>query len=129
MAKTNDQIIKECLVEINKYQEQIDKAIPESVDELWLRTEQHVHIGKLSSVLDEEYKMIYAERKRAHAEAFIAATKNKEANAELAVSNLRVKEAEAYGDMRRWRNAFESNGEKIKALKYKLRLNMGEVHV
>lgn len=129
MAKTNEQIIKECLTEINKYQEAIENAVPESVDELWLRAEQHVHIGKLSSVLDEEYKNIYAERKRTFAEAYIAAPKNKEAMAELAVVELRLKEAEAYGDMRRWRNAFESNGEKIKAMKYKLRLSMGEVNV
>lgn len=128
MAKTNREIIDECLVEIIKYQDALENAAPESVDELWLRAEQHVHIGKLSSVLDEEYKLVYAARKKAWAEAMIAAPKNKEAHAELAISDLRLKEAESYGEMRRWRNAWETNGEKIKALKYKLRLNLENIH-
>jgi hypothetical protein len=43
-----------------------------------------------------------------HAEAYIKADKNKAAEAELAVVFLRAEEAEAYGNMKRWSNAFES---------------------
>jgi hypothetical protein len=86
-----------------------------------------VYIGRLSSQLDEDYKRIYATRKRVFAEARIKATKDKEAHAELAVVELRELEAKAYGDSRRWRNAMDSTMEEVHALKLKMRINFKEV--
>lgn len=85
-----------------------------------------VYVGRLSSVLDGEYKRIYAERKRTYAQAYIAAPKAKEAYAELAVVELREKEAQAYEDSRRWRNALDSLTEEIHSLKLKMRMNFAD---
>lgn len=85
-----------------------------------------VFIGRVSSQLDEDYKRIYAARKRVFAEARIKASKDKEAHAELAVVELRELEAKAYGDSRRWRNAFESTQEEVHALKMRLRFDFEE---
>jgi len=82
-----------------------------------------VYVGRLSSYLDGEYKRIYAERKREYAKAYIEAPRNKEAYAELAVVELREKEAQAYEDSRRWRNALDSLTEEIHALKLKMRID------
>jgi hypothetical protein len=68
--------------------------------------------------------LIYATRKRVHAEAYIHATKSKAAVAELAIVDWRKKEAEAYGSMKRWNNAFDSTKEEINALKYKVRIDI-----
>lgn len=82
-----------------------------------------VYVGRLSSYLDGEYKRVYAERKREYAKAYIAAPRSKEAYAELAVVELREKEAQAYEDSRRWRNALDSLTEEIHALKLKMRID------
>lgn len=89
-----------------------------------LLSKQLVLIGKLAAEFSERYKKIYATRKRVHAEAYIAATKNKAAEAELAVIDLREEEAEAYGNMKRWANAFDSTKEEINALKYKVKIDI-----
>ena len=85
-----------------------------------------VYVGRLSSALDGEYKRIYAERKRTYAQAYIAAPKAKEAYAELAVVELREREAQAYEDSRRWRNALDSLTEEIHSLKLKMRMNFAD---
>jgi len=85
-----------------------------------------VYVGRLSSALDGEYKRVYAERKRRYAEAYIAAPRAKEAHAELAVVELREKEAQAYEDSRRWRNALDSLTEEIHSLKLKMRIDFAE---
>ena len=58
-----------------------------------------VYVGRVSSTLDGDYKRVYAARKRTYAEAYITATKAKDATAELAVVELREKESQAYEDM------------------------------
>ena len=87
-------------------------------------SKQLVLIGKLAAEFSERYKKIYATRKRVHAEAYIKATKNKAAEAELAIIDLREEEAEAYGNMKRWSNAFDSTKEEINALKYKVKIDI-----
>ena len=83
-----------------------------------------VLLGKLPPAFPERYKKIYATRKRVYAEAVISAPRNKQAHAELAVVDLRQEEAEAYGQMKRWQNAFESTKEEINALKYKVKIDI-----
>lgn len=82
-----------------------------------------VFVGRVSSTLDGEYKRVYAERKRTYAQAYIAAPRAKDATAELAVIELREREAQAYEDSRRWRNALDSLTEEIHALKLKMRID------
>lgn len=85
-----------------------------------------VHVGRLSSYLDGVYKRIYSERKRVHARAYIDAPRLREAHAELAVVELRKAEAQAYEDMRRWRNALDSLTEEIHSLKLKMRMDFAD---
>lgn len=89
-------------------------------------TEIQVHLGRRVADAVREYKRCYAERKRAYAEAYIAAKKDKAQTAELAVIELRQREADLEADKVRWNNAFESNGEVINSLKYSLKVLIAE---
>lgn len=115
----------EYVQELIKYNE-ILKNIPEesTVQRIEILSKQLVLIGKLAAEFSGKYKSIYATRKRVHAEAYIKAKQNKAAEAELAVVFIREAEADAYGDMKRWSNAFDSTKEEINALKYKVRIEI-----
>lgn len=115
------------LIELVKYQKRLDTVpLENKVMRIDILSKQLVFIGKLAAEFSERYKRVYATRKRTHAEAYIAATKNKAAVAELAVSDLRDEEAELYGSMKRWNNAFESTREEINALKYQVRIDISD---
>jgi hypothetical protein len=111
--------------EILRYQSLINET-PDNdyLERLHLLSKVLVLIGKVASQMSEDYKLIYARRKQVHAEAYINATKSKAAVAELAVVELRKAEAQAYGDYKRWNNAFESTTEEINVLKYKIRIEL-----
>jgi hypothetical protein len=113
------------LQDLIKYNHQL-KQVPDDnrIMRIEILSKQLVLIGKMAAEFSERYKMIYAERKRVHAEAYIKAEKNKAAEAELAVVFLRGMEAEAYGNMKRWTNAFDSTKEEINALKYKVKIDI-----
>lgn len=85
-----------------------------------------MYIGRVSSQVDGDYKRLYAKRKHAHAIAFRNATKNKAAEAEIAVYELREQEADLYQDMNRWRNAMSSTTEELHALKLRLKVDFRE---
>jgi hypothetical protein len=113
------------LQELIKYNKALKQVPDESrVQRIELLSKQLVLIGKLAAEFAGKYKMIYAARKRLHAAAYIKAEKNKAAEAEIAVSYLRVEEADAYSDMKRWQNAFDSTKEEINALKYKVKIDI-----
>jgi hypothetical protein len=113
------------LKEIGHYQKLIEELHEDDlVEKVALLSEMLVLIGKVAAELSREHKMIYARRKQVHAEAYIKATRNKAAEAEIAVVEIRQQEAEAYGDKERWGNAFDSTKEKINALKYKIRVSV-----
>jgi hypothetical protein len=82
-----------------------------------------VYIGRVSSFLDGEHKRIYGERKYQYALAEIAAKPPRQAHAEIAVRELRQMESQAYEDMKRWRNGFESTQEELHAKKLKLKID------
>lgn len=83
-------------------------------------------IGRKEADAVKEYKQIYATRQRVSAEAYVAAKSNKKQMAELAITDLRMKEAELESEVVRWNNAFKSNGELINALKYSLKVLLAE---
>ncbi|MFC8563080.1 hypothetical protein [Peribacillus frigoritolerans] len=114
------------LFEIIKYQKQLDLLPHDGMEiaRIELLSKMLIFIGKLSAEFSEQYKRVYARRKSAHAEAYLAATNNKAARAELAVAELREEEAVAYGNYKRWGNAFESTREEINALKYKVKISI-----
>src|SRR5690606_19481772 len=82
-----------------------------------------VYIGRVSSHLDGEYKRVYAQRKYEQALAFTQATKHREAFSEIEVKELREREADAYEQMSRWRNAFSSTTEEIHSLKMRMKID------
>jgi hypothetical protein len=113
------------LQELIKYNKQLKQVPDESrIQRIEILSKQLVLIGKLAAEFSGKYKMIYAARKRLHAEAYIKAEKNKAAEAELAVVYLRTEEADAYSDMKRWSNAFDSTKEEINALKYQIKIDI-----
>ncbi|MED4098396.1 hypothetical protein [Priestia megaterium] len=117
--------VEEHLNEVLKYQQMLERTPDEmKVHRIEIMSKMLVFIGKLAATFSEEYKDIYAERKHAYAQAKVAATSQKEAHAEIAVYHLRKQEAQAYGNMERWRKAFESTKEEINALKYKLKIDI-----
>lgn len=117
--------IEEYVKELMKYNTQL-KQIPleNRIMRIEVLSKQLVLIGKMAAEFSERYKKIYATRKRIHAEAYIKAKSNKAAEAELAVIDIRLEEAEAYGNMKRWSNAFDSTKEEINALKYKVKIDI-----
>lgn len=122
-----DSWIETHLKEIRSYQMLIDET-PEDVitEHIFIRSRMLVLIGRVAARLSEDYKKIYARRKQVHAEAYLSAARSKAAEAELAIVELRNVEAEAYGDMKRWNNAFESTQEEINALKYKVKISLAD---
>lgn len=123
MAKPN--WIESHIGYIKKYQRLLNEVPDECrVERIELLSKMLVYIGKVAAELSEEYKRIYATRKRVYAEAYIDAPNSKAARAELAVTEWREKESEAYGNMKRWNNAFESTKEEINALKYKVKIDI-----
>ncbi|MFK9115967.1 hypothetical protein ABEI56_24660 [Peribacillus castrilensis] len=112
------------LKEIIKYQRQLDALPGDGMEMARIETLSKMLVLKLSAEFSERYKHVYASRNQVHAEAYIAAAKNKAAQAELAVIDLRREEAEAYGNMKRWGNAFNSTKEEVNALKYRVRISI-----
>lgn len=116
--------------EIGNYQRQINQIPKENKRKrIELLSEQLVYIGKLAGEFSEEYKETYATRKQVQAEAEIEAAEKKlkggkEAHGELAAVEWRKTEAEAYGNMKRWGNAFVSTDNLIQALKFDIKIDM-----
>lgn len=88
-----------------------------------LLAECQTYIGRVSSIMDGEYKRIYAQRKYEYALAEVNSKPPRQAHAELAVRELRIQESEAYQAMTRWRNAFNSTTEELHSLKLKMRID------
>lgn len=118
------------ITEISRLRREADKLIDDNPETLMQKIDCLarclVYIGRVSSALDGEYKRIYAKRKFEYAKAEIAAKPPRQAHAELAVAELRALEAQAYEDMQRWRNAFESTQEEIHALKLRMRIDFAD---
>jgi len=113
------------LKEIIRYQKAIDQLGDDMlIQRIELLSKQLVFIGRLASTYSGYYKRVYAERKRAYAQAEIDSPPPRQAHAELAVTELREEESQAYEYYKRWNNAFDSTKEEINALKYKVRISM-----
>lgn len=119
--------LEEYVKELKIIQKEIEYTVEEDYRTLiHLLSKRLVLVGKISASLSGDYKRIYARRKQMHAQAYVDATKSKTAMAELAVVEIREQEAQAYEDMKRWNNAFDSTKEEINALKYKVKVNIAD---
>jgi len=111
------------IVELYSLADQCSHEYPETlarkIDHL---SEIQILLGRKAADAVRDYKRKYTERKRVYAETYLSALKDKAQRAELAVSGLRLEEAELEADKVRWNNAFESNKEVINSLKYALKV-------
>jgi hypothetical protein len=93
------------ITEITRLRREAD-SLPDDVthaliDKIDLLSRCLVFIGRVSSVLDGDYKRVYAKRKYEFATAVTKAMKDKQAHAELAVAELRTQITDA-DRFRRW---------------------------
>lgn len=113
------------IFEISRLRREADKLPDDNpvalMNKIELLAKCLVYIGRVSSHLDGAYKRVYAKRKYEHALAVTRATKDKQAHAEIAVKELREEEAQAYEDMNRWRNAYNSTVEEVHSLKMRMK--------
>ena len=100
---------------------QLNPEIPEQLNKMIkLYSQAQIIIGYLDADALYEAGRIYAERKRVYAETIeneSGTVAEKQAKAELAVHELRLKEAEAKSESRKWQNLFDSYDNLIIALR------------
>ena len=100
---------------------QLNPEIPEQLNKIIkLYSQAQIIIGYLDTDALYDAGRIYAERKRVYAETIekeSGTVAEKQAKAELAVYDLRIKEAEAKSESRKWQNLFDSYGNLIIALR------------
>lgn len=117
------------ITEIERYKElaQLPDDNPAALlKKIELLTECLALIGDVSAECDRQYKLIHVKRDMDYAKAYIEAPRPKKEMAELATFEIRKIEAEAYGQMQRWRNEFESMQEVIHMLKLKMKVNFAD---
>lgn len=85
-----------------------------------------VLVGEVSAEYDRLYKRIHVQRDMDYATAYIKADRPKKENAELATEEIRILEAESYGNVMKYRNEFVSMKETIHALKLKLNVHFAD---
>lgn len=112
------------LSELYKQAESLNDEIPaELAKKIRVYSEIMQVIGKYHAAAVNDYGEAYAKRKLIYAETIIHTEGTglvKEANAEVAAYEYRLKEAKAEADKERWKNAKESTEEIINALKKQL---------
>ena len=106
--------------ESNKIEEDNPGSLMRKIE---LLAECLVYIGSVSAYVDKQYEVAYANRKYEQAKSHVSHAKDKAANSEIDVRELRLEENNMYGDKMRWRNAFESTKEQINVLKMKMKVN------
>lgn len=104
--------------------DEIERLNPEILSDLnkmiRLYSQAQMLIGYMDSDCLHQYGKHYAERKRIYAETILHATgtvAEKEAQAELATNEIRLKEEQAKSESRKWQNLFKSTDNLIIALR------------
>lgn len=107
------------------YQKQIENT-PDTdyVERINLMAKMLVFIGRVAAYCKTESKAKYIERKRVYWETYQAASKHKQAAAELSVLHIREEELEWSGMSERWNNAFVAVREELNAMKYKVKIEI-----
>lgn len=127
MAEEKKDYLAEYTQKIVTLRDQADKLQEDNpgalMQKIKLLAECQTYIGRVSSIVDGDYKRLYAQRKYEHAVAHKNAVKDKAATAEIEIRKLRVQEADLYQSMNRWRNAFSSTTEELHSLKLKMRID------
>jgi soluble cytochrome b562 len=117
------------LKEVDRYDHLISQittreSVVSNVEKIKLLSKKLVLIGEIAGEYSRQYKVVYAARKKAYNEEYLAASRHRAPTAELAVAELREIEASAYGNMKKYQNKFESTREEINAIKYSVKLSI-----
>lgn len=91
-----------------------------------LLTKCHSLIGELSSECDRLFKRWHVYRDTEYAKEYLKADRPKKENAELAITEIRQQEAEAYGRMQKWRNELVTMTETLHGLRLKMKVNFAD---
>jgi hypothetical protein len=111
-------------VRLKQIYDEIDKLNPEHLSDLnkmiRLYSQAQMIIGYLDADALYKYGAIYAERKRLQGEikqSYKGTGVEKEAQADIKTYDLRMKEAQAKAESRKWQNLFKSTDNLIIALR------------
>lgn len=111
-------------IRLKQIYDEIDKLNPEHLADLnkmiRLYSQAQMIIGYLDADALYKYGAIYAERKRLQGEAkqnYKGTGVEKEAQADIETYDLRMKEAQAKAESRKWQNLFKSTDNLIIALR------------
>lgn len=108
--------------EANQYDDESPGGL---MHRITLLTQAHTLMGRVSAFKNGEYKRVYTQRKNTYTAVKAAAGRgDKTTQAEMAVMDLRVQEAEAYESMHFWRNEFASLTEHLHELRLRLRIDL-----
>jgi len=120
-----DQYIKDVKA-LQAQAEDYDEDAPGAVmDKIRILTKAHTLTGRVSAHMDANYAKVYAFRRITYAKAKDAAKVGDKGNAgELAVTDLRMAEAQAKALKSFWNNEFKSLAETIYELRLRVRVDM-----
>lgn len=106
--------------------ELFDEDAPGAIQEkIKVLTKAHTLAGRVSAQMDANYAKVYAFRKITYAKAKDAAKPGDKANqAELAIIDLRMAEAQAKGLKSFWNNEFKSIAETLYELRLRVRVDL-----
>jgi hypothetical protein len=115
------------LREIVRFKMKINNlAKDDYVNHIMLMAQMNSLVGVVAAYAEEEYELVYNERVRVYNEKLLEPVKNKTARAELAIADLRQKEAQWLGRSKRWKYAFKSIENEMNALKYKQKVDLAD---
>lgn len=119
------QYIREIKLIRKKLEQHTDDSPGTLMRRVQLLTQLLEYMGRVSAHMDGEYKRTEAKRKNTYAEVKRTAKRgDKENDAEFAIRELRIQEAEAYEHMHLWRNELSSVTEHLHELRLRLRIDL-----
>jgi hypothetical protein len=128
-------MMEKYLSEIKRYKELCEGLSEDNpgalLKKIELLSKALVLIGEVSAECDRQYKILHVHRDLEFSKVMVdpSTPKPKKEHAELAVARLKLDEAEAYGQMMKYRNEFESMQETIHYLKLRMRVGFVDGNV
>lgn len=119
------------MARLNKQLEGLSESNPSDLQKIiMINTLMLQPLGKMYGYATKQYKLAYSQRKYAYGNLLVYSSGTgveKQGQAELGTKEARDKEAEAEGEMIRWRHAYDSTKELIQSQKLVLRAMMTEL--
>ncbi|SPY16940.1 Uncharacterised protein [Paenibacillus polymyxa] len=121
--------VKQYIQDIQELRDTVESFTNDSpgalIRKIELLTQAHTLMGRVSAYMNGRYMQTYNLRKRVHAETMRNTKRgNKQNAADLAVLDIRDREAEDLERMTLWKNEFKSVSEHLYELRLRLRVDM-----